>query len=171
MEIHPPPSRNVYSQWINCVYLDNSFHKSTEVFFFIYSTFHYSTVGIFSLTRRHLLKKRYSVGAVVRDCKFNFFFPSPTFFPDNFFSANSKLIYRMCQRKRKKKDFFIFVIIRKNVAFWQQRMQHNDSCLKRTKCAMGRVARFFLLQNTKTGENVPNYHKLYQMSIKYNKRP
>jgi hypothetical protein len=33
------------------------------------------------------------------------------------------------------------------------------------------VARFLLVQNTKTGENIPNYHKLYQMSIKYNKRP
>jgi hypothetical protein len=33
------------------------------------------------------------------------------------------------------------------------------------------VARFFLVQNTKTGENVPNYHELYQMSIQYNKRP
>jgi hypothetical protein len=30
-----------------------------------------------------------------------------------------------------------------------------------------RVARFFLVQNTKTGENIPNYHKLYQMAIKY----
>jgi hypothetical protein len=34
-----------------------------------------------------------------------------------------------------------------------------------------KVARFFLVQNTKTGENIPNYHELYQMSIKYNKRP
>jgi hypothetical protein len=31
-----------------------------------------------------------------------------------------------------------------------------------------RVARFFLVQNTKTGKNIPNYHELYQMSIKYN---
>jgi hypothetical protein len=36
---------------------------------------------------------------------------------------------------------------------------------------VGRVARFFLVQNTKTGKNTPNYHKLYQMSVKYNKRP
>jgi hypothetical protein len=35
----------------------------------------------------------------------------------------------------------------------------------------GRVARFFLVQNTKTGKYIPNYHELYQMSIKYNKRP
>jgi hypothetical protein len=34
-----------------------------------------------------------------------------------------------------------------------------------------RVARFFLVQNTKTRKNIPNYHGLYQMSIKYNKRP
>jgi hypothetical protein len=32
-----------------------------------------------------------------------------------------------------------------------------------------RVARFFLVQNTKTGKNIPNYHELYQISIKYNK--
>jgi hypothetical protein len=32
-----------------------------------------------------------------------------------------------------------------------------------------RVARFFLVQHTKTGKNVPNYHKIYQMSIKYTK--
>jgi hypothetical protein len=37
--------------------------------------------------------------------------------------------------------------------------------------ASTRVARFFLVQNTKTGKNIPNYYKLYQMSIKYNKRP
>jgi hypothetical protein len=34
---------------------------------------------------------------------------------------------------------------------------------------MCRVARFFLVQNTKMGKNVPNYHELYQLSIKYNK--
>jgi hypothetical protein len=30
-----------------------------------------------------------------------------------------------------------------------------------------RVARFFLVQNTKTGKIKPNYHKIYQMAIKY----
>jgi hypothetical protein len=34
-----------------------------------------------------------------------------------------------------------------------------------------RVARFFLVQNSKTRKKLSNYHKLYQMSIKYNKRP
>jgi hypothetical protein len=34
---------------------------------------------------------------------------------------------------------------------------------------MDRVARFLLVQNTKTRKNIPNYHELYQMSIKYNK--
>jgi hypothetical protein len=29
----------------------------------------------------------------------------------------------------------------------------------------------FLVQNTQTGKNIPNYHEQYQMSIKYNKRP
>jgi hypothetical protein len=31
------------------------------------------------------------------------------------------------------------------------------------------VARFFLVQNTKTGKHIPNFHEQYQMSIKYNK--
>jgi hypothetical protein len=30
-----------------------------------------------------------------------------------------------------------------------------------------RVARFFLVQNTKTGRNVPSEYKMYQMVIKY----
>jgi hypothetical protein len=30
-----------------------------------------------------------------------------------------------------------------------------------------RVARFFLVQNTKTVKNIPNCHELHQMSIKY----
>jgi hypothetical protein len=34
-----------------------------------------------------------------------------------------------------------------------------------------RVARFFLVQNTKTEQIIPNFYELYQMSIKYNKRP
>jgi hypothetical protein len=37
--------------------------------------------------------------------------------------------------------------------------------------AADRVARLFLVQNTKTGKNIPNYHELYRMSIKYKKRP
>jgi hypothetical protein len=32
---------------------------------------------------------------------------------------------------------------------------------------LARVARFFLVQNTKTGKNIPNCHKMYQMAIKY----
>jgi hypothetical protein len=34
-----------------------------------------------------------------------------------------------------------------------------------------RVARFFLLRDTKTGKNVPHEHKMYQMVIKYPKCP
>jgi hypothetical protein len=34
-----------------------------------------------------------------------------------------------------------------------------------------RVARFFLVRNTKTGKYITSYRKLYQLSIKYNKRP
>jgi hypothetical protein len=30
-----------------------------------------------------------------------------------------------------------------------------------------RVARFVLVKNTKTGKNIPNYHKIYQMLIKH----
>jgi hypothetical protein len=33
-----------------------------------------------------------------------------------------------------------------------------------------RVARFFLVQSTKMGKNIPNYRELCQMSLKYNKR-
>jgi hypothetical protein len=29
------------------------------------------------------------------------------------------------------------------------------------------AARFFLVQRTKTGKNIPNYHKIYDMMIKY----
>jgi hypothetical protein len=32
-----------------------------------------------------------------------------------------------------------------------------------------RVARFFLVQNTKKGRNIPNDHKMYQIAIKYTK--
>jgi hypothetical protein len=30
-----------------------------------------------------------------------------------------------------------------------------------------RVARFVLIQNTKAGKNIPNYHTIYQMAITY----
>jgi hypothetical protein len=32
-----------------------------------------------------------------------------------------------------------------------------------------RVARFLFVQNTKMGKNIPNYHEIYQMSIKLTK--
>jgi hypothetical protein len=34
-----------------------------------------------------------------------------------------------------------------------------------------KVARFFFVHDTKTGKNVPNEHKKYQMVIKYPKCP
>jgi hypothetical protein len=34
-----------------------------------------------------------------------------------------------------------------------------------------RVARFFLAQHTKMGRNIPNYHKIYQITSKYTKLP
>jgi hypothetical protein len=34
-----------------------------------------------------------------------------------------------------------------------------------------RVARFFLVQNTKTGKNIPNNHKINQIEMKYFQRP
>jgi hypothetical protein len=33
--------------------------------------------------------------------------------------------------------------------------------------AQSRVAIFFLIQDTKTGKNTPNFHKIYQMAITY----
>jgi hypothetical protein len=39
------------------------------------------------------------------------------------------------------------------------------------RMARSRVARFFLVQNTKTGANIPNYNKINQMAIKYFQRP
>jgi hypothetical protein len=35
------------------------------------------------------------------------------------------------------------------------------------KIVKNRVARFFLVQYTKMGENIPNDHKIYQMAITY----
>jgi hypothetical protein len=37
--------------------------------------------------------------------------------------------------------------------------------------ARTRVARFFLVQHIKTGENIPDNHKIYQKALKYTKRP
>jgi hypothetical protein len=34
-----------------------------------------------------------------------------------------------------------------------------------------RVARFFLVHDTKTGKNVPNEHKMYHMVLEYPKSP
>jgi hypothetical protein len=34
-----------------------------------------------------------------------------------------------------------------------------------------RVTRFFLVQHTKTGKNIPNNHKLFQIDTKYTKWP
>jgi hypothetical protein len=44
-----------------------------------------------------------------------------------------------------------------------------SSRLSDTKLVATRVARFFLSHETKTGKNVPNEHKMYQMVIKYPK--
>jgi hypothetical protein len=37
------------------------------------------------------------------------------------------------------------------------------------KANSARIARFFLVQRTKTGENIPNNHKIYHMTTKYTK--
>jgi hypothetical protein len=34
---------------------------------------------------------------------------------------------------------------------------------------LNRVARFFLIQHTKAGQNIPNGHKIWQMAVKYTK--
>jgi hypothetical protein len=36
---------------------------------------------------------------------------------------------------------------------------------------LARAARFFLVQRTITGKNIPNHQKMYQMSITYTKCP
>jgi hypothetical protein len=48
----------------------------------------------------------------------------------------------------------------------QPRMFMNDGTIH-TWMNDCRVARFFLVQNTKMGKNVPNYQKIYQMAITY----
>jgi hypothetical protein len=35
------------------------------------------------------------------------------------------------------------------------------------RVSKSRVARFFSLQHTKIGKYVPNYHKIYQIDLKY----
>jgi hypothetical protein len=40
-----------------------------------------------------------------------------------------------------------------------------------TICGWSRVARFLPVHNTKTGQNVPKKHKMYQMVINYPKCP
>jgi hypothetical protein len=47
----------------------------------------------------------------------------------------------------------------------RQLRSHN----KRTSHHAAKVARFFLVRDTKTGKNVPNEHKMYQIFIKYPK--
>jgi hypothetical protein len=37
--------------------------------------------------------------------------------------------------------------------------------------SVSRVARFFFVQHTKTGKNIPNNHKIYQIATKYTKLP
>jgi hypothetical protein len=65
-------------------------------------------------------------------------------------------------------------------------LQDIDKRLRATKCReflgqkigglIGRVARFFLVQNTKTGgkytklpQNIPNGHKIFPIAVKYTK--
>jgi hypothetical protein len=40
------------------------------------------------------------------------------------------------------------------------------SWITNNKMSQTRVARFFLVQHNKTGENIPNCYKMYQMAIK-----
>jgi hypothetical protein len=50
--------------------------------------------------------------------------------------------------------------------------RHSNLSLRvNTPIVRNRVARFFLLHDTKTGKNVPNEPKMYQMVIKYPKSP
>jgi hypothetical protein len=49
------------------------------------------------------------------------------------------------------------------------------SCCSSLKAALPTfqywIARFFLVQHTKTGKNVPNEHEMYRVVIKYPKCP
>jgi hypothetical protein len=60
-----------------------------------------------------------------------------------------------------RKQWFMFAIVTKYV--------NSDGVCFETPCS--RVARFFLVQHTKTGKNVPNNHKIYQMATKHTKWP
>jgi hypothetical protein len=51
---------------------------------------------------------------------------------------------------------------------WEKMTRHRILCLTAiSKWEQSRVARFFLVQNTKTGGNIPNYHNIYQKAKKY----
>jgi hypothetical protein len=45
------------------------------------------------------------------------------------------------------------------------------SCNFQASFIPSRVARFFLAQHTKTGKNIPNDYKIYQVATKYTKWP
>jgi hypothetical protein len=44
-----------------------------------------------------------------------------------------------------------------------------ESTLEQIRRSQGRVARCFLAQYTKKGENIPNDHSIYLMALKYTK--
>jgi hypothetical protein len=52
----------------------------------------------------------------------------------------------------------------------KKQSQKPSSVTRCTYVVCSRVANFFLVHNTKTEKNIPNYQELYQMSIKGNKR-
>jgi hypothetical protein len=52
------------------------------------------------------------------------------------------------------------------------KLSHAGFVLLGQKLVRGdRVSRFFLVHDTKTGKNVPNEYKMYQMVIKYTQSP
>jgi hypothetical protein len=81
--------------------------------------------------------------------------------------------------KRKNLATLVAIIVR---AFEMQRQRSGFTLLRETMRngnpirrldtnAITRVARFLLVQHTKTVENIPNAYIIYQMSTKYTKWP
>jgi hypothetical protein len=64
---------------------------------------------------------------------------------------------------------YVYIYVHKQLTY----VYHNglDTLQEILQGKERRVARFFLVQNTKMGKNIPSYHELYQISIKYSKRP
>jgi hypothetical protein len=80
----------------------------------------------------------------------------------------ANVFFARIQKKRKRKKLdekFLFLSLLANV------LGAKHKCCRLKKIIFIRVARFFLVHDTKTGKNVENKYKMYQMAIKYPKSP